>query len=1186
MLTIAKIKAHSAGAYRQYLEGRAAPSDRGDYYLKDGNVVEAPGAWTLGQLGAAALGLKPSPRLTSEAFSAVMNGNHPVTGEPLRRAGADATRVVALDLTYSAPKSVSVLWAFADNELRGELEAALERSVDAAMAAALERVPVVRQRVDGRVRHFQAQELIASSWRHTTSRAVEDRAPDPQLHVHRLLHAAVRQDGQVVAVDSRPLLQHQRELGARFRSQLARELEQLGFAIERGTGRGGRYFELAGVERPLIEAFSERHAQITKRIGDAQASRIKALEAIVRRGGQDRADRPTSAEVVQALRELESLEFHGRLSPAQERAEAISSRAAKSLLTRGDLEREWWQTAQPYGFDARSIEALRAVAVEEPDRAELAALIASRLTEFDATFTATQGRATAVESAAGLGVDVELGDELYEELLERGVILELEEGRQTTVMHRAMERDTVAIARELAAAASVAPLDDRVVQVAIERIDVELGAVGAGIAPEQADAIRAASADRLVTFIEGQAGTGKSTALQAIGRIHQDAGREILVTSTGGLAAARLQTELARAGVQAQTLTTEALRRRITDGKLELTPTMTIVHDEAALAATHEQQFLLAAVRDSRARLIEVGDGQQGQPVRAGGLWNRLSALAQQAGSRVELTTIVRAHDPADRRDQVLFRQGQHRQAVQGWADRDRITIAYRQGDAEQRALSAWHTDRRAGHDSAVFYAGSNDRVDELNARAQALRQLVGELGGDGIALSRRPYAVRAGDEVVVRVRTWHDELGRIENGTPGRVVAVVDGRAEVMLGDGRQGMWSRGQLDAADLRLAYVQHPWPGQGLTVDRLHYIHDELASARSTYVSATRSRNEFHVYCARETLEAIRDGRDELSDLDVLAESLGQSEPDAPSIDLRVLRSVDDDCELVAEPAPAMVEPEERTTSERDGLHVSDPLDAVRAALGPGLVARLPDTDAPVGLRRLTREQLQALADERQVVVDRFPFKEALELRGLKRDREIAVGQRDSAQRDVAALQRRRAALGRLRRHERAELNERIEMRQRSADGAQRDIDRVEDREAELVADGRHPTEWIASDGRAAVEWAHVRRELDVRRELELRDAVDRAIADPPRHVRETLGDRPDRSVQRHRYDQLAGELERYRLEHDVNVDRHGSLGPSPTAHDQEREQLARRVVESRLERALPQEPPNLALDDTAAFDLDV
>ena len=62
-----------------------------------------------------------------------MDGRHPVTGEPLRRAGADTSRVVALDLTYSAPKSVSVVWAFADPELRAAIEGALERSADRAM---------------------------------------------------------------------------------------------------------------------------------------------------------------------------------------------------------------------------------------------------------------------------------------------------------------------------------------------------------------------------------------------------------------------------------------------------------------------------------------------------------------------------------------------------------------------------------------------------------------------------------------------------------------------------------------------------------------------------------------------------------------------------------------------------------------------------------------------------------------------------------------------------------------------------------------------------------------------------------------------------------------------------------------------------------------------------------------------
>ena len=557
-----------------------------------------------------------------------------------------------------------------------------------------------------------ARELITSSWRHTTARAVDGRAPDPQLHVHRLVHGAIRQDGAVAAVDSRTLLQHQRELGARFRSQLARELEELGFAIERGTGRDGRYFEVAGVDAAVIEAFSARHAQIRQRIDDALARRVRALETQVREGGEAGA---------RAQRELDSLEFHGRMSPGQERAEAVGSRSAKGLVARGDLEQAWWQTGQQVGFDARTVSALREIEQQTPERARLAERIAGRLTEFDATFTPTQGRATALESAAGLGAQEELGDELYAELRERGIVIDLADGRQTTSFHRAMERQTVAAAQQLAGGGARA-IRAEVVEAEIARIDQELAAVGAGIAPEQAHAVRAACGPARLTVIEGQAGTGKSTALQAIARAHQQAGQRILVTSTGGLAASRLARELERAGVKVESLTTEALRWRVNEKLTELDARTTIIHDEAALASTREQRFLLPACQHGGARLIEVGDGEQGQPVGAGGLWRRLSAIAQRTGARVELTTIVRARDAADRRDQVLFRHGHHRQALQGWVDRGRVTLAYGQQQAEDHALAAWHADRGAGRDSAVFYTGSNDRVDELNARAQALR--------------------------------------------------------------------------------------------------------------------------------------------------------------------------------------------------------------------------------------------------------------------------------------------------------------------------------------------------------------------------------------------------------------------------------------------------------------------------------
>ena len=366
------------------------------------------------------------------------------------------------------------------------------------------------------------------------------------------------------------------------------------------------------------------------------------------------------------------------------------------------------------------------------------------MTEFDATFTPTQARATAIESAAGLSgaAAASSATSCTSSCSQRGVIIELEGGRQTTTMHREMERATLAAARDLAGAAGTDALDEAFVDASIERIDSELQAIGAGIAAEQRPRSALACADRRVTFIEGQAGTGKSTALQAIGRVHEAAGRDIPSTSTGGLAATRLQAELARAGVDAQTMTTEAMRRRITDGKLELEAATTVIHDEAALAATHEQRFLLQVVRDSGARLIEVGDGQQGQPVRAGGLWTRLSNLAEQAGSRVELTTIVRARDPADRRDQVLFRHGRHRRRGAGVGrPRPRITIAYRQDDAEQRALEAWHADTAAptARERRSSTPAQRPRRRARRAQPKRVRRLVGELGDDTIALARRP---------------------------------------------------------------------------------------------------------------------------------------------------------------------------------------------------------------------------------------------------------------------------------------------------------------------------------------------------------------------------------------------------------------------------------------------------------------
>ncbi len=121
-MTVVKVTASGAAAYGQYLEGRTIALEAGDYYLKSGERVEAPGRWALGEQGAEALGVDVSQPVSAEDFRALMAVRNPATDGALRAGGAGGEAVAAIDATFSAPKSVSAVWALSSPELRAALE--------------------------------------------------------------------------------------------------------------------------------------------------------------------------------------------------------------------------------------------------------------------------------------------------------------------------------------------------------------------------------------------------------------------------------------------------------------------------------------------------------------------------------------------------------------------------------------------------------------------------------------------------------------------------------------------------------------------------------------------------------------------------------------------------------------------------------------------------------------------------------------------------------------------------------------------------------------------------------------------------------------------------------------------------------------------------------------------------------
>jgi conjugative relaxase-like TrwC/TraI family protein len=1038
VLTVAKIAGSGAAAYGQYLEGRTVAVGAGDYYLAaDGERVEAPGRWLLGPWGAETLEVDSSRAVSAEQFQALMAVQNPATGGRLRAGGAGGSSVAAIDATFSAPKSVSAVWALASPELRKQIELAQERAVDGALAHAVEYLPMVRRRVDREtVLRETPGELIATSWRHTTARAVAGRAPDPQLHSHVVLHGAVRRDdGKVVAIESRAWLVHQREVGAAYRAQLARELGRLGFNVEAGTGRGGRYFELAGVPQGLIEAWSGRHRQVQEQIQRRLIERIAGLQRQIDAGGPD--------EDGAAVR-LVALQRSGQLMPAEQRAVAMRTRSAKGsggaeLQTAGDLDRAWYDAAQEHDFDARSVEALRNPWLHLDQRGaltedQLEKRILDRLTEFDATFAAREARAVALEATAG-GLSPAAGLAALERLRDRREILELADGRETTRSHRGTERAAVTAAGVLADA-TAQPITEELVDDELSELRSELALGGAQLAVEQEQAIRVACSDQQLVVIVGQAGTGKSTALTAVARAHQEAGQKIVVTSTGAQAAERLAAEFSQAGVsKVAGCSTRALQAAVARGTVTLSPGVTVIHDEAALASTREQAWLLQAVAETGARLIEVGDPRQSQAVGAGGLWPQIEAAAAEQGGLVELSRIVRAKDAADRRDQARWRAGMHDQALAGYAARGRVTVADTQRQAEDHALENAHADRQAGKTALVVVQTSNDALDGLNARVQALRIQDGLLTGEQeIALVGRPYGLYGGDEIVLRAASTHPELGAVRNGTRGTVLDVADDgeHATLRLSDGREAVWGRAQLDAASARLSYVSHTFPAQGQTVDRAHVIAGEHADANGTYVALTRAREQTRIYASVERLSpgdehagGVLSDRQAL--LEALAGQLGRSEVELPSIAVALAheRHVEAELDRESEPVDDPVEEPQQGRSERDELDE----------------------------RRQERDRLRA-------VVDSYPTETAREINRLwqagMQERQGAEGDAERAEHwqgvyDDLGVLRRRGTEGR-------EIRERAEQFTARAEEQQQHADQLAARARALAESPAGPRAW--------------------------------------------------------------------------------------------------------------------------------
>ena len=222
---------------------------RADYYMRD-QGQEMIGQWH----GAAAARLGLVGQVDQPTFFALADNRHPTTGETLtvRR---KVERRAGMDITLSAPKSVSLLYEWTGD---ARILHAVRTSASETMQE-MEKAVSTRVRRNGACTDRPTGNMVWADFVHFTSRPVNG-VPDPNLHIHNFIFNTTWDpvEKRWKAAELYNLKRDAPYYEAAFHSRLAARMHALGYRIE----RDGKFWNVAGISRDLIEKFSRRTEQI------------------------------------------------------------------------------------------------------------------------------------------------------------------------------------------------------------------------------------------------------------------------------------------------------------------------------------------------------------------------------------------------------------------------------------------------------------------------------------------------------------------------------------------------------------------------------------------------------------------------------------------------------------------------------------------------------------------------------------------------------------------------------------------------------------------------------------------------------------------------------------------------------------------------------------------------------------
>jgi len=756
---------------------------RDDYYEKGG---EPAGRYA--GAGAEALGLKGE--LAQGELGKMLEGFNPRTGKAVATNAGEDKRA-GHDLCFSAPKSVSTIFAATqDEDLREKIQQAQQRAVEKGISYLEQNAAFIR-RGHGGHDHEQAK-LICATYEHSTSRE-----QDPQLHTHTLVaaHAVGAESGQVRSLENRYIYQFQKAAGAVYRAELASEMKELGFQIERDS----ESFTIAGSSKELEQEWSKRREDIKSKMAEKGVSGAKAAEIA-----------------------------------------SLDTRNTKQTVDRAELFERWQSEAQEHNFNPDQI---RNADLEHEQPQFDSRQILEQATEQEAVFTKAELHTAVAQQLQGIGTAEDI-QERIEQLEQDGELISLGVNPDTN-LQQFTSREMLELERSIADFAehnqdsTAHQLSEQSLQ---QALDLTAAEKGYALSSEQENAFRHITKEGQVAVIQGQAGTGKSTLLAAANKAFEAEGFKVQGLALASKAATGLEDG---SGIESQTIHSYLIERE--NGRKNLDSKSILVIDEAGMVDTKLMAKLSDAAQQAGAKVVLVGDNQQLQSIGAGGTFSTVSDRIGKA----ELTEIFRQDSAADKQALQSLRQGDSKAFLAHMKAEGRLSITKRTTDAHKQMSDKFIASKAAIKDK-IMIAGRRADVAALNKMARQQLKEQGQLSVESSFkdATEKSMKVAIGDRL--RILKNNKQLD-ISNGDLATVKDLnINDRGDTVLSvetdAGKQ--VEINTSDYNNLSHGYCITAHASQGATVKEAYIYSSSFNSKEMAYVQGSRHEEHSEIFASEQ------------------------------------------------------------------------------------------------------------------------------------------------------------------------------------------------------------------------------------------------------------------------------------------------------------------------------------------------